>query len=185
MIPVKITKISYYSPSKGYAVVLQELSGERRKLPIIVGSYEAQAIVVANERVVTPRPMTHDLINNIFREMQLDVREVVITDLIDGTFYAEIVIDDLRGRSQKIDSRPSDAFAVALRMGAQIFVDEEVMREAGILDHSSNEMKYEELQHGYKDSTRVLEEQLQRAIEEEEYEKAAILRDKIKQLEEK
>lgn len=180
MIPVEVTRISFYPPSKGYAVVLQEIGGERRKLPVIVGSFEAQAIALAMEKVDTPRPMTHDLLSTILEEVEVDVKVVVITHLSDGTFYAGIRID-LDGKDEtEIDSRPSDAIAIALRLGAPIFVAEEVLEEAGIEDDEDSVVSFEELVHGHDSNRRrILEQKLQAAIDEEEYEKAAEIRDQL------
>ena len=113
MIPVEVTRISFYPPSKGYAVELQEIGGGERKLPVIVGSFEAQAIALAMEKVDTHRPMTHDLLTAILEEMEVDVKAVVVTHLSDGTFFAGIRIDLDGDDETEVDSRPSDAIAVA------------------------------------------------------------------------
>ncbi|MFQ6616852.1 MAG: bifunctional nuclease domain-containing protein [Fidelibacterota bacterium] len=184
MIPVEVTKISFYPPSKGYAVVLQEVGGKKRKLPVIVGSFEAQAIALALENVDTPRPMTHDLITTILQEVSVNVKEVVITHLAEGTFYAEIRVESDGMERCEVDSRPSDAIAIALRLGTPILVSDSVMTEAGLREESHPDWSgFEELQHGGENSRRYLEEQLQKAIDEEEYEVAAEIRDKIMRLE--
>ncbi|MFQ6673783.1 MAG: bifunctional nuclease domain-containing protein [Fidelibacterota bacterium] len=185
MIPVEVTKISFYPPSKGYAVVLQEVGGERRKLPVIVGSFEAQAIALALENVDTPRPMTHDLISTILQEVSIHIKEVVITHLADGTFFAEIRVEANGSERRDVDSRPSDAIAIALRLGAPILVSENVMAEAGLREDAQAEFGFEELRHGIENSRQFLEDQLQKAIEQEEYETAAEIRDKIQRLEKK
>lgn len=183
MIPVEVTKISFYPPSKGYAVVLQEIGGQGRKLPVIVGSFEAQAIALALENVDTPRPMTHDLISTILQEIEVDIKQVVITHLADGTFFAEIRVESNHSGKCDIDTRPSDAIAIALRLGSPIFVSEMVMTEAGVAGGSDSGLSFEELRHGSEHSKQYLEEQLQKAVEEEEYEIAAEIRDKILRLE--
>lgn len=182
MIPVEVTKISFYPPSKGYAVVLQEMGGKKRKLPVIVGSFEAQAIALALENVDTPRPMTHDLIATILQEVSVNVKEVVITHLAEGTFFAEIRVESDGMENGEVDSRPSDAIAIALRLGAPILVSESVMAEAGLQEESPADFGFEELRHGSENSKRYLEEQLQKAIDEEKYEVAAEIRDKILRL---
>lgn len=179
MIPVEVTKISFYPPSKGYAVILQEIGGQGRRLPVIVGSFEAQAIALALENVETPRPMTHDLISTILQEVKVDIRQVVITHLSDGTFFAQIRVESEQGGRSDIDTRPSDAIAIALRLESPIFVSEIVMAEAGVVGDSATGLGFEELRHGSEYSRQYLEDQLQKAIEEEEYEVAAELRDKI------
>ncbi|MEE9166019.1 MAG: bifunctional nuclease family protein [Candidatus Neomarinimicrobiota bacterium] len=182
MIPVEVTKISFYPPSKGYAVVLQEIGGQGRKLPVIVGSFEAQAIALALENVETPRPMTHDLISTILEEVEVNIKQVVITHLSDGTFFAEIRVESDHSGRCDIDTRPSDAIAIALRLDSPIFVSEMVMGEAGVEEGAETGLSFEELRHGSENSRHYLEEQLQKAIEEEEYEAAAELRDKILRL---
>ena len=185
MIPVEVTKISFYPPSKGYAVVLQEIGEHGRKLPVIVGSFEAQAIALALENVHTPRPMTHDLITTILQEVDVIIKHVAITHLTDGTFFAEIRVESNHTGKCNIDTRPSDAIAIALRFGSPIFVSELVMSEAGVIGTSETALSFEELRHDSEHSKQYLEEQLQKAIEEEEYEVAAEIRDKILKLEKK
>ncbi|NOZ04040.1 MAG: hypothetical protein GXO92_05470 [FCB group bacterium] len=181
MIAVKVDKISFHPPSRSYAVILKEISGIR-KLPVIVGAYEAQSIALALEYMETPRPLTHDLIGSIIRQIEGKLVAVKITELIDGVFYSRM---ELRGKligKRSIDARPSDAIAVALRMNTPILVADQVMDEASVVEEIPKETPVEALR---KEPTREkLESQLQAAIEAEEYEKAAILRDKIKELKE-
>jgi len=117
---VEIAKISFYPPSKGYAVILKEMDGERQ-LPVIVGAFEAQAIALAIEGIEMPRPMTHDLLSNLLESMEVDVKEIVINKLVEGTFYAKIFVDSYNFGEKEIDSRPSDAIALALRVDAPVF----------------------------------------------------------------
>ncbi len=188
MIQVQVQKISFYPPSKGYAVLLKESLGDRY-LPVIVGSFEAQSIALALEEVQMPRPMTHDLFCNIMDELTVEISEVVISELMDGTFFSKISMVSQLG-SRDIDARPSDAIALALRVGAPIYVLESVMDEASVREvveppantASSNtpvEDSESLLPHEY---LKQLEEQLNRAVGEEEYEKAAEIRDKIKKI---
>lgn len=180
MIPVEISKISFFPPNRGYMVLLEELGGERRKLPIMVGPHEAQSIAMAREKVETPRPMTHDLIVSVLEQLEVRVAKVVIKNLVDGTFYAEITVD--RGRkAQAVDSRPSDAIAVALRTGSPIFVSDAVMKEASVKQEKEAEGWGEEW-HGQEDMRKMLEMKLQRAIDDEEYEEAAGIRDRLRQM---
>ena len=165
-------------------MVLQEIGGGERKLPVIVGSFEAQAIALAMEKVDTPRPMTHDLLTAILEEMEVDVKAVVVNHLSDGTFFAGIRIDLDGDDETEVDSRPSDAIAVALRLGAPIFVDESVMKEAGVEDEEQSSVSFEELVHSHGNNRRkILEEKLQEAVEGEEYEQAAKIRDQLMELE--
>ena len=109
---VEVKRISYYPPSKGYAVLLEEKEGER-SLPIIVGSAEAQAIALYLEGVNMPRPMTHDLFVNVLDNMDGEISRVRIARISNGTFYAEIEVSSTHSGVIIIDSRPSDAIAIA------------------------------------------------------------------------
>ncbi len=183
MIQVQVEKISFYPPSKGYAVLLKESSGDRF-LPVIVGSFEAQSIALALEEVQMPRPMTHDLFCNILEELAIEIREVLITELAEGTFFSKISMVSELG-SVEIDARPSDSVALALRVGAPILVSESVMEEAGIKEIIETEMP-DDMKNTDHDARSVgehlksLEEELAKAVIEEEYEAAAEIRDKIK-----
>lgn len=118
-------------PSNQPIVLLKERGGDRY-LPIWIGAAEAAAIALAVQGVVTPRPMTHDLLKNILEEMSVQVQRIVITELRDGTFYAVITMQR-DGESYEVSSRPSDAIALAVRIRAPIFANEEVLAEASIL----------------------------------------------------
>jgi len=194
MVEVEVAKIAFYPPSKGYAVLLREIGGERQ-LPVIVGAFEAQAIALALEGMKMPRPMTHDLISSMMDDLGADIKEVVITDLIDGTFYAKIYLEQYDYEGKEIDSRPSDAIAIALRVGASVYVEEEVLEEAGVVaedldevTEASSEFTEEQEVTTSESPTEMsleeLQEALQKAVEAEEYERAAKLRDKINQIEE-
>ncbi|MBT3479179.1 MAG: bifunctional nuclease family protein [Candidatus Marinimicrobia bacterium] len=179
MIPVKVQKISYYHPNRSYAVILKELSGERR-LPVLVGSYEAQAIAMAMEYMETPRPLTHDLIVNLVKGIDGKLSSVKITKLEDGVFFSILDIQGKELGSREIDSRPSDALAVALRMHAPILVAEEVMEEAIVWEDDMESVEDDIQQEPKID---LLELQLKKAIDKEEYEMAARIRDKINKIE--
>jgi hypothetical protein len=113
-------------------VILKDIEGNRA-LPIWIGTFEANAIALEMERVTTPRPMTHDLIRNILDGVKAKVSRIVVNDLRDNTFYAVIFLA-INGTEVAIDSRPSDAIALALRVKAPIFVAEKVIREAKSID---------------------------------------------------
>ena len=173
------------SPSSGgaYALVLGEINGNRR-LPIIIGAFEAQAIALELEKIQPPRPMTHDLLRDAFNDMGGEVLDVIINDLREGTFFAKIrYVHD--GEENKLDSRPSDAVALAVRVDAPIYVAPLVLEEAGIpteeegVSAMANAAPEEEPK-----MSRVeqMEQQLSQAIQEEDYEKAARLRDEIAQM---
>lgn len=178
------------SPSSGgaYALVLGEVSGNRR-LPIIIGASEAQAIALELEKIQPPRPMTHDLLRNLFDAFGAEVSDVVIDDLREGTFFAKVryVYDD---DEAQLDARPSDAVALAVRTDAPIFVAASVLDEAGIPadDSDDDEPDAPETAHEHAPeptADRVVsaldrvQAKLQKAIEDEDYETAARLRDEI------
>jgi bifunctional DNase/RNase len=177
------------SPSSGgaYALILRELNGSRR-LPIIIGAFEAQSIALEMEGIKPPRPLTHDLLKNVMDTLGVSLNDVYINELRDGTFYAKLSMD-----SQEIDSRPSDAIALAVRYGVPIFVSEKVMDEAGFVPESEeadkpaaagqDEAEPEQEQPKPKQSRlEQLQQQLLEAVAKEEYEKAAKLRDEIQKL---
>ncbi len=187
MIQVQVEKISFYPPSKGYAILLKELMGERF-LPVIVGSFEAQSIALALEDVQMPRPMTHDLFCSILDDLSVEVSEVVISELMEGTFYSRISLVSQEGTTD-IDARPSDAIALALRVGAPIYASESVMEEAGVQEVAEQLVSPEPAKLASVRASRSPEEhlkrlqvQLDRAVTEENYERAAEIRDKIKKI---
>ena len=188
---VEVKRISYYPPSKGYAVLLEEKEGDR-SLPIIVGSSEAQAIALYLEGVNMPRPMTHDLIVNILENMDGEISRILIARISNGTFFAEIEISTTNSGEIIIDSRPSDAIAIALRSKTPIYISDEIMDSAG-LDNFNKESKLAETVTSENLSYEIseeavlenLNEALEKAVSEEEYEVAARLRDRIRQLEKK
>ena len=117
-------------PSNAPIVLLREMSDSARLLPIFIGAPEATAIAIALDGVATPRPMTHDLLRNVLEELSADVERVVVTELRDKTFYAELHLLREGGRIV-LSSRPSDAIALAARTGTPIFAEEAVIEEAG------------------------------------------------------
>ncbi len=178
------------SPSSGgaYALILSEKKGHRR-LPIIIGSFEAQAIALELENIKPPRPMTHDLLKNMVLSFDSEVDHIFVNQLSEGTFYAQIVFQK-NGHRVELDARPSDAIALAVRFGSNIYVEEDVLKEAGISTEPASSETLEEalkadLEEPVKKELSKLEqlnEDLQKAIEAEDYEKAAKLRDTIQKL---
>lgn len=118
-------------PTNNPIVLLREADGEHRVLPIFIGAAEATAIAFALQGVATPRPLTHDLMRDLIVSLGVDVARVVITELRDGTFYAEIALV-AGGTEHQVSSRPSDAIALAARLGTTIFAEEGVLDEAGV-----------------------------------------------------
>ena len=180
------------SPSSGgaYALVLGEVGGNRR-LPIIIGAFEAQAIALELEKIPPPRPMTHDLLRNLFDALGAEVTDIVIDDLREGTFFAKVryVADD---DEAQLDARPSDAVALAVRTEAPIFVAAAVLDEAGIPtddDGDEDDAGFDAPpaaepampESGGSRLDRV-KAQLQKAVDEEDYETAARLRDEIERM---
>lgn len=178
------------SPSSGgaYALILKEVNGLRR-LPIIIGAFEAQSIALEMEGIKPPRPLTHDLLKNVMDSLGASLNDVFINELKDGTFYAKLSLD-----SQEVDSRPSDAIALAVRYGVPIYVADKVMDEAGFVPDSDEAEKptspasVEPEQETGKPKIKLsrleqLHQQLLEAVTKEEYEKAAKIRDEIVKLE--
>ena len=118
-------------PTNNPIVLLREANGQHRVLPIFIGPVEATAIAFALQGVTTPRPMTHDLLRDLLNALGVGVDRIVITELRDRTFYAEIVMTT-NGSGYTVSSRPSDAIALAARLGTPIFADEAVLDEAGV-----------------------------------------------------
>ena len=186
---VEVKRISYYPPSKAYAVLLQEKDGGR-SLPIVVGSAEAQAIALYLEGVNMPRPMTHDLLANVMESIDTEVSRVLIARISNGTFYAEIEVSSPHSGEIVIDSRPSDAIAIALRTLTPIYISDAVMDSAGIENliqesEVAEAVTTKDLPDEISEETVLenLNEALEKAVSKEEYELAARLRDRIKELE--
>lgn len=180
------------SQAGSFALVLGEELGNRR-LPIIIGVFEAQAIAVQIENIVPNRPMTHDLFKSFAEGMNYTLKEIVISDLKEGIFYAKIVCKDSL-REVEIDARPSDAIAIGLRFDIPIYTYEAILSEAGIISSSISEDEDEDEEDAIKetlqsrgsltDQLRDLSfEELQRMLDEaltkEDYEKAAKIRDEM------
>jgi bifunctional DNase/RNase len=137
MIEMSLAGVRIELPTNQPIVLLREAEGERF-LPIWIGQAEAAAIALALQGVVTPRPMTHDLLKNILEEIAVQVESIVITELREGTFYAVIKMQR-NGTAYEISSRPSDAIALAVRLNCKIFASEEVLNEASILIPSGDD----------------------------------------------
>ena len=185
---------SSQSQSGSFALVLGEKPGKRR-LPIIIGMFEAQAIAIEIEKIIPNRPMTHDLFKSFAGSFDFSIKEIIISDLKEGVFFAKIVCEN-NNKIIEIDSRPSDAIAIGLRFNAPIFTYESILAEAGIeLSEEEEEepdiqKELEQIQpkkekpspssEKLKDvSMEKLKQMLDKAIEQEDYEKAAKIRDEI------
>ncbi|MDP4281652.1 MAG: bifunctional nuclease family protein [Bacteroidota bacterium] len=177
------------SQSGAYALILGERGGKRR-LPIIIGAFEAQSIAIVIEKIKPPRPLTHDLFKAFAETFHIGLSEVIINKFSEGVFYAILVCSD-GSHNFQIDSRTSDAIALALRFNCPIYTFESIMTAAGILMEEENEPSGEENPVEEEDSEQEdlslqeysmeeLREILQAAVENEEYEKASQIRDEIK-----
>jgi len=171
--------------TNSYAIVLGEVGGNR-KLPIVIGAMEAQAIAVALENIVPSRPLTHDLFKNFFITFDIDLKEVLINNLLEGVFFSQLVCEK-SGEVIEIDSRTSDALALAVRFKCRIFTYDNIMDQAGIvLEETSSNKPVQAKKEERKDnpfaskSLDELNEMLDNALNDEDYEKAAKLRDEIK-----
>ena len=180
---------SSQSQSGSFALVLGETMGNRR-LPIIIGMFEAQAIAIEIEKIVPNRPMTHDLFRSFAESFNFTLEEIIISDLKEGVFFAKVVCSD-GGRSIEIDARPSDAIAIGLRFAVPIYTYESVLSEAGIV--LTDEEEERPSQSSAAESTKGLPftEQLKKltserlnalldeTLKKEDYEKAALIRDEM------
>ncbi len=189
-IKLEIVGLSYSQTQSGaYALVLSETKGNRR-LPIIIGGFEAQAIAIELEKMTPTRPLTHDLFKNFAVSFQINIQEVNIYKLEEGIFYSKIVCEK-DGEISEIDARTSDAIAIGVRFECPIYTSEAILSSAGILlDESSldeNDDFLEEVLDETSENESIevqsiedLELQLAEAIENEDYELASKIRDEIK-----
>jgi bifunctional DNase/RNase len=190
-IKLDIVGLSYSQTQSGaYALVLGEVSG-RRRLPIIIGSFEAQAIAIEIEKMTPSRPLTHDLFKSFAQAYQIEVQEIIIYNLVDGIFYSKLICSDGK-RSVEIDARTSDAIAVAVRFDCPIFTYEFILSTAGIVIEGNDFVYLENINETPEEktvassvggfttlSTDELKTKLQEALAEESYEKAAKIRDEL------
>lgn len=171
--------------SHNYAVVLGEEEGNRR-LPIVIGGFEAQAIAVAMENMSPNRPLTHDLFMNSLQSFDIKLKEIVINNLLDGIFYAQLICER-QGEIINIDSRTSDAIAMAVRFECPIYTHEFIMETAGVVldDASETTTANTEPKKPSRPKTlaeyslQALEQMLEDVLEDEDYERAAKIRDEI------
>lgn len=200
LVRLNIKGISYSQTQNGaYALILSEVDGER-KLPIVIGAFEAQSIAIALEKEIKPpRPLTHDLFKNFADRFEIQVKQVIIHKLVDGVFFSSIICE--RDKIEEIiDARTSDAIALALRFNAPIFTYKNILEKAGIFlkttprkkdskedekaileqlmtDDTESKKKTSKSYQAY--STKDLHTMLEKAVENEDYEKAALIRDEI------
>ncbi|MBK7850261.1 MAG: bifunctional nuclease family protein [Bacteroidetes bacterium] len=192
-IKLEIIGLSYSQTQSGaYALVLGEEKGKRR-LPIIIGAFEAQAIAIELENMTPTRPLTHDLFKSLAQSFDIEVEEVIIFNLLEGVFYAKLVCNN-GDKKMEIDARTSDAIAIAVRFGCPIYTYEFILSTAGIVleenapiegieEHvekqvptSATKLSENELSTA---STDELKEMLKKALDEEAYERASRIRDEL------
>lgn len=135
MVEMELVGIRVELPSNTPIVLLRERTGDRRLLPIFIGSPEATAIAFALEGVETPRPLTHDLLKQVLDDLKVRLEQVVVTELRETTFYAELHLTGF-GETYRVSSRPSDAVALAVRAKCPIFAHPDVLDEAGYIDET-------------------------------------------------
>jgi bifunctional DNase/RNase len=191
-----VAGMSYSQSQSGAYALFLGVMGEEKRLPIIIGGFEAQAIAIFLEKMKPQRPLTHDLFKNFADSFDIHLKEVVINKFEEGIFYSKLVCEK-EGVIKEIDSRTSDAVALALRFGCPIYADEAIVDEAGIVIEESDSEAEEETPappqqepavsgYAYEDYLlEELEEMLQKAIEEENYEEASRIRDEIKRRKER
>ncbi len=186
-VALEIVALSHsVTQSHNYAVVLGESDGNRR-LPIVIGGFEAQAIAVAMERMTPNRPLTHDLFKNTLDTFEISLKEVIINNLLDGIFYAQLVCEK-DGHEFVIDSRTSDAIAMAVRFKCLIYTFDFIMEQAGVVledEESGVKSKKSIVSEQHKPdsydqySVKALNQMLEDVLETEDYEKAAKIRDEL------
>lgn len=187
-VELNIIALANSESSKGnYVIILEEVEGNRR-LPIVIGGFEAQAIAVALEKMKPRRPLTHDLFKQTLTELGASLQEVVIHGLIESVFHAYLLCKRTDGQLVEIDCRSSDAIALAVRFSCPIYTEEAVMREVGILsdDHASTSSSQKRSVVPQESSTSFKEQSLaelkallEKLLSDEDYEKAAAVRDEI------
>jgi len=188
-VKLEIVGLSYSQTQSGaYALVLSEVEGNRR-LPIIIGGFEAQAIAIELENMTPTRPLTHDLFKNFAVEFEIKVKEVIIYNLVEGIFYSKLICEQ-NGVEKEIDARTSDAIALGVRFKCPVFTYETILGSAGIKLEEGEDLeppvevdpveKKESKKGDISDLTiKELEEKLEGAVENEDYELASKLRDEI------
>jgi bifunctional DNase/RNase len=189
-IELEIVALSHsITQTHSYAVVLGEVNGLRR-LPIVIGGFEAQAIAVALEKMQPSRPLTHDLMKNFMTAFNVDLTEIIISDLQEGIFYSKLVCVSEHD-TVEIDSRTSDALALAVRFGCPIYTFDNILESAGILMEDTGKKKKEVTAGGVEKATNVNQDDLKdltleelntllgEVLEQEDYLKAIAIRDEI------
>ena len=194
-VELRFLRITYSHTHAGaYALILSEVEGDRR-LPIIIGGVEAQAIAIQVENIKPARPLTHDLFKNVSDTLSINLKEVIINDLVEGIFHAKLVLEQ-NGQEVEIDARSSDAIALALRFDCPIFTYEFILSAAGLKVEEGEEAEAESASEGSSKgkgksdkksaasmTVEELRTKLEEALDNEDYERASKIRDEIKKRE--
>jgi len=182
-IRLKIIGLSSGQSNGSYTLILGEENG-RRKLPVVIGSFEAQAIAIEIEKIVPFRPMTHDLFMAFSQNFGIEITEVIIYNLVDGVFHAKLICN-YKGEDHEIDARTSDSIALAVRFKCPIYTYEQIMEDAGVILDDEPEPEYESYDRTTKEPTlsemsdEELESKLTEALNIEDYGRAAQIRDEM------
>jgi len=201
LVELSVNRISYSQSQNGaYALILEEIEGER-KLPIVIGGFEAQSIAIAlDKEIQPPRPLTHDLFKNLANNYEIKIKQVIIHKLVDGVFYASLICER-DAIEEIIDARTSDAIALALRFSAPIFTYKNILEKAGVILKINPEKDGEKTEESFVFDNEIVEKQneieaasdetfknlslsdlkdlLKKAVQDEDYEVAAKIRDEI------
>ncbi len=190
-IGLEIIGLSYSQTQTGaYALILKEIAGKRR-LPIIIGGFEAQAIAIEIEKMTPSRPLTHDLFKSFSDSFGIKIKEIVIYNLMEGVFFSQLICEDANGVEREIDARTSDAVALAVRFKCPIYTYEFILSSAGIIldDELASDAELdetfeldivqEEIKSDSQKSINQLQKELDEALAAEDYERATKLRDEI------
>jgi hypothetical protein len=191
-VELRFLRITYSHTHAGaYALILSETEGDRR-LPIIIGGVEAQAIAIQVENIKPARPLTHDLFKNVADTLGINLKEVIINDLVEGIFHAKLVLEQ-NGQEVEIDARSSDAIALALRFDCPISTYEFILSAAGLKVEEGEETEAEAEENKSKGkgekksagamSIEELRSKLEEALDNEDYERASKIRDELKKRE--
>lgn len=179
-VELNIIALANSESSKGnYALILEEQNGFRR-LPIIIGSFEAQAIAVSLEKMEPNRPLTHDLFKNTLDASGISISEIIISELVDGIFHATLIGKKADGSPLEVDARSSDAIALAVRFGCPIFTTEAIMETAGVVLDSPSKAFTNKRGKLSDYSLEELEQLLAQVLAKEDYESASKIRDAMK-----
>ncbi|MCX7697174.1 MAG: bifunctional nuclease family protein [Bacteroidales bacterium] len=189
-VELEIVAITYsQSQSGAYVLILGEIDG-KRKLPILIGQFEAQAIAMEMQSIKPPRPLTHDLLKNVIKNFNIKLNEVIIHDFKEGTYYALLILEK-DNKIYQVDSRPSDAVALALRFNCPIYTTPQILDETGFILSETEEKLFAQETHEEASqdegdpplhfyTLEELEKMLEEAVQNENYELASKIRDEIK-----